>query len=179
MPDALARGDIDAFAAWEPAPSVALARSETNRIVFQGLSSDYFVLERDFVRQQPEAALYVTAGFLRAIEWMQRSQRNVEKAAVWVLADGQTFSGNPPSISTAQVVAITRRDILDIPSAPAIPISTENFPLRNEFLFLSKLGKLPAGAVWENVQTAFQYDGLARVLGDPNKFQVTSFDYEN
>jgi NitT/TauT family transport system substrate-binding protein len=179
MPDALAHGDIDAFAAWEPAPSVALARSDANRIVFRGLSSDYFVLERDFVRQQPEAALYVTAGFLRAIEWMQRSQRNVEKAASWLLADGQAFWGQPPSVSIAQVVAITRRDILDIPSAPAIPLSADNFPLRNEFLFLNKLGKLPAGAVWENVQTAFKYDGLARVLGDPRKYQITRFDYDD
>lgn len=179
MPDALARGDIDAFAAWEPAPSVALARSPVNRIVFRGLSSDYFVIEREFAKRNPEAARVLTAGFLRAIEWMQRSQRNVEKAAAWVLADGQAFSGKAPSVGIAQVVAITRREILDIPSAPAIPLSPENFPLRNEFQFLSKLGKLPEGARWENVQASFAYDGLARVLGEPRKYQTSTFEYED
>lgn len=179
MPDALARGDIDAFAAWEPAPSVALARSDANRIVFRGLSADYFVIERDFARRKPDAALLLVAGFLRAIEWMQRSNRNVEKAATWALADGQAFSGKPPAIGVTQAVAITRREILDIPSAPAIPLSADNFPLRAEFQFLAKLGKLPTGARWENVQMAFGYDGLSRVLGDPRKYQTTFFDYED
>lgn len=179
MPDALERGDIDAFAAWEPAPAIAQSRSPTNRIVFRGLSSDYFVIEREFVQRKPDAALHLTAGFLRAIEWMQRSQRNVEKAAAWNLADAQAFSGKTPSATIAQVVAITRREILDIPSAPAIPISTDNFPLKNEFQFLSKLGMLPVGAQWDKVQAAFAYDGLARVLGEPRRFQTSIFDYED
>ncbi len=179
MPEALERGEIDAFAAWEPAPSVALERNDANRIVFRGLSADYFVVERDFARRKPEAALILMAGYLRAIEWMQRSSRNVERAAAWALADGQAFAGKPPAVSALQAAVITRREILDIPSAPAIPMSAENFPLKAEFRFLEKLGKLPNGAQWETVEAAFNYDGLARVLGDPRKFQTTVFDYED
>jgi hypothetical protein len=119
------------------------------------------------------------AGYLRAIEWMQRSSRNVERAAAWALADGQVFAGKPPAVSALQAAVITRREILDIPSAPAIPMSAENFPLKAEFRFLEKLGKLPNGAQWETVEAAFNYDGLARVLGDPRKFQTTVFDYED
>ncbi len=179
MPEALERGDIDAFAAWEPAPSVALARNAANRIVFRGLSSDYFVIERAFAKRNPEAALHLVAGFLRAIEWMQRSQRNVEKAASWTLADGLAFSGKVAAVTAGQIVAITRREILDIPSAPAIPMGPNNIPLKTEFQFLEKLGKLPAGARWEKVEAAFGYDGLARVLGDPRKYQIATFDYED
>jgi len=179
MPDALERGDIDAFAAWEPAPSIALSRNKSNRIVFRGLSSDYFVIEREFAQRKPEAALQLTAGFLRAIAWMQRSQRNVEKAAGWVMADGLAFTGKPATVPIAQVVAITRREILDIPAAPAIPVNKDNLPLRNEFQFLTQLGKLPAGAQWSHVQSAFAYDGLARVLAEPRKYQTTTFDYED
>ena len=179
MPDALERGDIDAFAAWEPAPSIALARNAGNRIVFRGLSSDYFVIERSFAKRHPDVALQLVAGFLRAIEWMQRSQRNVERAAAWTLADGQAFSGKSPGAAVAQVVAITRRDILDIPSAPAIPKGPDNIPLKTEFQFLEKLGKLPAGARWALVEAAFGYDGLARVLSDPRKYQIATFDYED
>ncbi|MEY4738331.1 MAG: hypothetical protein RL302_2650 [Pseudomonadota bacterium] len=179
MPEALERGDIDAFAAWEPAPSVALARNAANRIVFRGLSSDYFVIERAFAKRAPEAALHLVAGFLRAIEWMQRSQRNVEKAATWTLADGLAFSGKVAAVTAGQIVAITRREILDIPSAPAIPMGPNNIPLKTEFQFLEKLGKLPAGARWEKVEAAFGYDGLARVLGDPRKYLIATFDYED
>jgi NitT/TauT family transport system substrate-binding protein len=179
MPDALERGDIDAFAAWEPAPSIALARNPANRIVFRGLSSDYFVIERAFAKRHPEATLQLVAGFLRSIEWMQRSQRNIEKAAAWALADGLAFTGKPAGATAGQVVAITRREILDIPSAPAIPMGPNNTPLRTEFQFLSKLGKLPAGARWEQVESAFGYDGLARVLGDARKYQIATFDYDD
>lgn len=178
MPDALERGDIDAFAAWEPAPSIALGNSNKNRIVFRGLSTDYFVIERDFAKRFPQAALHVVAGFLRAIEWMRRSQHNVEKAARWTLADGEGFSGKPASLSVAQIASITQREILNIPSAPTILSSPGAPPLKNEFQFLARLGKLPSGAKWENVEAAFTYDGLARVMTEARAFQIGTFDYE-
>lgn len=179
MPDALARGDIDAFAGWEPAPALALAASERNRIVFRGQSSDYLVIERDFERRAPEAARLLVAGFVRALEWMRRSQQNVEQAARWGMADGKAFSGKTPAPTVAQVVAITRREILNVPSAPAIPLAPGAAPpLRNEFELLRTLGKLPAGGKWESLAAAFSYDGLARVLSEPRKFALHSFDYE-
>lgn len=177
MPEALQRGEIDAFAAWEPAPSIALAMGTKNRIVFRGLSSDYFVIQRTFAERSPEAALQVVAGFLRAIEWMRRSQRNVEAAAAWAMADAAALSGKPGVLSVAQIAAITRREILDVPSAPAIPVSPGAHPLKNEFSFLTKLGKLPSGARWENLQSAFAYGGLARVMAEPRQFKTASFDY--
>ena len=178
MPDALERGDIDAFAAWEPAPSIALSNSDNNRIVFRGVSTDYFVIARDFEQRQPETARHLAAGFYRAIEWMRRSSGNLDQAARWLMADAEAMSGKPMALSPAQIAAITRREILNIPSAPAIPNKAGVPPLKNEFLFLEKLAKLPAGAKQENVSAAFTYDGLARVLAEPKKYQLRSFDYQ-
>ena len=178
MPDALERGDIDAFAGWEPAPSIALENSNKNHIVFRGLSTDYFVIERDFARRSPQAALQLVAGFLRAIEWMRRSQHNVDQAARWASADGAAFSGKPVLLSVAQIAAISHREILDIPSAPTILISPGAPPLKNEYQFLTRLGKLPAGGKWENVEASFSYDGLARVMAEARAFKINIFDYE-
>ncbi len=177
MPDALARGEIDAFAAWEPAPSIALGRGEQNRIVFRGVSTDYFLLDRKFERQAPEAARLLVAGFVRALEWMRRSQGNAEKAARWALADGQAFSGREAGVSAAQVAAITRREILNVPSAPAIPRTPDAPPLRSEFLFLQQLAKLPANGTWENVAAAFTYNGLSQVMLESKKYKLGVFDY--
>jgi ABC-type nitrate/sulfonate/bicarbonate transport system substrate-binding protein len=177
MPDALERGDISAFAAWEPAPTAALAKDSKNRIVFRGLTADYFVLEKAFVQRSPKAALHLVAGYMRAIEWMRRSQTNLDKAARWVIADGETFSSKPASLSVAQISFITRRDILDIPSAPAILQTPNAPPLKTEFQFLSSLGKLPAEATWANVEKALAYNGLAQVLGDARTYQLRMFDY--
>lgn len=179
MPDALARGDIEAFSAWEPAPSVALGRSDKNRVVFRGLSSDYFVINRDFEKNSPEAARLLVAGFVRAIEWMRASPRNLEAAARWAVADSQTFAGKVSAVTAQQIRVITRREILNIPSAPVILVAPgAPPPLKSEYEFLEKLGKLPAKARWDNVASAFRYDGLGRVQSEPSKFKVHSFDYE-
>jgi ABC-type nitrate/sulfonate/bicarbonate transport system substrate-binding protein len=179
MPDALERGDIEAFAGWEPAPSIALKRNDKNHIVFRGLSTDYFVIDRDFAKRAPEAAHHLVAAYLRAIEWMRRSQLNIEKAAAWAAVDASALSSKPAVLSVPHIVSITRREILDIPSAPVIPSSPGMSPLKNQFLFLMKLGKLPAGAKWEHVETALTYDGLIRVMGEPRKYKTSTFDYEN
>lgn len=178
MPDALARGEIDAFAAWEPATSIALSRSTKNRIVFRGRSSDYFVVTREFEQRAPEAARLLIAGYVRAIEWMRRSQKNAEQGASWARADAQSFTGTVPAATVQQVASVTRRDILNVPSAPAIANVPGTLPLKPEFEFLRSLGKLPAQADWSNVATSFTYRGLTEVLSDPRKYELRSFDYQ-
>jgi ABC-type taurine transport system substrate-binding protein len=177
MAPALARGEIDAFAGWEPAPSVALAASDRNRIVFRGLSTDYFVINRAFAERSPAAARLIVAGYLRAINWLRFSQRNVERAAVWTQSDGELLSGSKAAIGIAQIIAITRRDILDVPGAPAIIRQPGQQPLQREFEFLARLGKLPPGASLSNLQAAFTYDGLGEVNKSLRVYRVRDFNY--
>lgn len=177
MPEALARGEIDAFAAWEPSPSIALAQNEKNHVVFRGISSDYFVIGKEFVKQSPQAAQHLVAGLLRAVEWMRRSQLHIEKAAAWAMADAKAFSGKTAALNVAQISSITRREILDIPSAPNILKNPAAPPLKSEFLFLSNLGKIPAAANVGNLATAFNYDGLSKVMSERRKFNIDRYDY--
>ncbi|MEI7613134.1 MAG: NrtA/SsuA/CpmA family ABC transporter substrate-binding protein [Betaproteobacteria bacterium] len=179
MPAALARGDIEAFAAWEPAPSIALNNSDQNRIVFRGQSADYFVMNRQFVANSPEAARHLAAGLVRAIEWMRRSQKNLARAVLWAMAETESFSGKRETLSPDHVASITRREILNIPSAPTLVISAEAYPLTKEYEFLSKLGKLPSGAEWGKLKEAFAYPGLADVMSAPRKYRISDFDYED
>lgn len=177
MPGALEDGTIEAFAAWEPAPAIALSHSRENRIVFQTPSADYFVIGRAFASRSPESARQLTASLVRVLDWLRRSRDHREQAARWTLADAAAFSGPSPSISVAQLVTITQRDILTIPSAPAIQRRPDHPPLQREFQFLDRLGKLPAGATWDRVAAAFDDDGLAQVLAAPHQYQLATFDY--
>lgn len=178
LPDALARKEIDAFAGWEPAISLALAANPKNRIVFRGLSVDYFVLNREFERESPEAALLLVAGFARSIEWMRRNPRNVETAARWVLADANAFSGASAEVAVSQVAAITRSGILNVPSAPVIVKTPGELPLKSEYNLLKSLGKLSADERWDHVVASFEYAGLNQVMADPRKYALRKFDYE-
>lgn len=179
MPDALERGAIDAFAGWDPATTIALRNNPGNRVISRSLSMDFFVLEREFVKRSPEAAHHVVASLVRAIEWLRRSQRNLDKAIRWAMADASAFSGRPESLSVTEIATITRRDLLNIPSAPAIVFSPKQPPLKREFDFLVKQGKLPATAKWEEIENSFRYDGIAKVLAESRKYQTNSFDYED
>ncbi len=179
MPEALERGDIDAFAGWDPATTIALRNNRKNRVISRSLSMDFFVLEREFVKRSPEAARQVVASLVRAVEWLRRSQRNLDKAIRWAMADANAFSGKPASLSVTEIATITRRDLLNVPSAPAIVFNPNQPPLKREFDFLVRQGKLPATAKWEEIENSFRYDGVAKVLAESHKYQINSFDYED
>ncbi len=178
LPDALARKDIDAFAGWEPAVSVALTANPRHHIVFRGQSVDYFVVSRAFEKAHPDATLALIAAYVRAIDWMRQSRSNLEQAARWVLEDGQAFTGAPIHMSVAQVAAVTRSGILDVPSAPVIIPSSGEPALKTEYELLKSLGKLPAQHSWDHVVSSFQYKGLSQVMQDPRKFELRKFNYE-
>lgn len=178
MPQALEDGKLDAFAAWEPYTTIALNRNPRNHVVFRGASADYFVISRSFARQQPQSALALVAGFVRALEWMRESQGNLEQAARWAMAESSAFSGAAPALSSAQVRAITRRELLDIPSAPALLDGAGPPRLKAEFEFLRRLGKLPTTAGWAQVESALSYDGLAIVQSDERRYQLHTYDYQ-
>jgi ABC-type nitrate/sulfonate/bicarbonate transport system substrate-binding protein len=179
MPDALARGEIDAFAAWEPATSLALAAGTRNRVVFRGQSSDYFVLNRAFAERNPEAARLLVAGYLRAINWMRRSQANVEQAVRWAVTDSEAFGSGNSAVSVAQMANIARRDLLDVPGAPTIIRRPGHRPLEAEFAFLAGQKKLPASAKRELLVAAFENDLLTSVQREQRRYAVEQFDYGN
>lgn len=178
LPAALARKEIDAFAGWEPSISLALSANSKNRIVFQGLSADYFVISREFERASPDAARALVAGYARAIEWMRINPANLETAARWVLADGRTLSGTDSELTVAEIASITRRGILNVPSAPVIIKTAGEQLLKAEYDLLKGLAKLPAAESWENVESSFAYEGLREVLSDPRKYRLRTFDYD-
>lgn len=179
MPDALEAGTIDAFSAWEPTPSISIARNSKNRAIYRGMSTDWVVVSKDFADQQPQAALFLVASYVRAINWMRASSPNAERAGGWVLGDGEAFTAQPRSVSLAKAVEIARKDLLEVPGAPAVPAKVDGVPpLTREFEFLQQQGRIPAGVDANRVAQAFAYTGLKQVQADPKKFRLFVYDYE-
>lgn len=178
MPDELARGSLDAFAGWEPAPSIALARSRQHRTVFRGLSSTYLVIRRGFEQKHPEAARALVAALVRAVEWMRLGSANTTQAARWAMADEAAFTGKPARVTVEQAIAITRRELLNIPSAPTIAHSPGNMLLKTEFEFLKGQGKLAGTVPWQKVADAFAYEGPRQVFREPVRYRTRQVDYD-
>ncbi|WP_323000612.1 NrtA/SsuA/CpmA family ABC transporter substrate-binding protein [Denitromonas sp.] len=178
MPDALREGRVSAFAAWEPAPAIALAQDPAHRIVFRGRSTDYLLISRQFADTRPEAARQLTAALVRAIRWMQRRRDNIETAARWAMADGVRLAGEPAQASLSQAVNITRTELLDIPALPTIPASARGMQgLGGKLKFLQHRGKIPTHIGANEVEQAFDYAGLAEVQSAPAKYRLNNFDY--
>jgi hypothetical protein len=179
MPDALESGAIDAFSAWEPTPSISIARNAKNRAIYRGMSTDWVVLSKEFSDQQPQAALLMVASFARAINWMRAATVHLEQAGGWVLGDGESFTAQPRSVPLAKAVEIARKDLLEVPGAPATPAKVDGVaPLTREFEFLQQLQRLPPAAAVEQVTQAFDYTGLKQVQADPKKYKLFTFNYD-
>lgn len=177
MVDALERGDIDAFAAWEPASSLALMRHRAHRVIFRGSTTDYLVLNRFLTQEHPEVSLALIASFVRAIQWLRLSRLNLDKAVRWANDEATSFSGRSLALPLRQLAAIVERDLLDVPAAPLVSVPETLPPLQQEFEFLARLGKLPSQARWAHVVQAFSYDGLSMVLRQPQRHQTRTFNY--
>lgn len=63
MPEALNRNEIDAFAAWEPTPTIALITCERAVVIHRSLSSGYLYFSRSFAQRHPEAMRLIVAAF--------------------------------------------------------------------------------------------------------------------
>ena len=179
MPDALDSGSIDAFSAWEPTPSISIARNPKNRAIYRGMSTDWVVLARDFTEQRAQVTLALVASYARAINWMRAANANAERAGAWVLADGEAFTAAPRTLSMAKVVEIVRKDLLEVPGAPAVPSAVDGAPpLTREFDFLQQQGRIAKGVDSGAISRALAFTGLRQVQAEPKKYRLFSYDYD-
>lgn len=178
MPEALATGKVDAFAAWEPTPTIALTADKRNRAIYKGMSTVWMVFSADFIQEQPARALDLVASYVRALNWLRASRRNLERATAWVLQDSERFSGQRAGLSAAQAADIARKDMLDVPEIPlAEGLERNLLPLAGELAFLKSQGKVEPTADEAALAKAFAYSGLQQVLKAPKRFRVYEYDY--
>jgi ABC-type nitrate/sulfonate/bicarbonate transport system substrate-binding protein len=178
MPDALEAGTIDAYSAWEPTPSISLARNPKNRAIYRGMSTDWVVLSREFSQKNPRAALALVASFARAINWMRAAANNVDRAAAWVIADGEAFTAKTVLVTLRQAVDIVRKDLLEVPGAPAVPAKVDGLPpLSRELEFLQQIGRIGPEFGIAQLSQSLGYDGMQKVQADPKTFRVFTYDY--
>lgn len=179
MPAALESGKIDAFSAWEPAPTIALAKNPAHFVAYRGISNTYLLFSGKMVERQPEVARQFLAAFARALYWMKKNPDNLRQAAQWAVQASQGFAQKRSSLTVEQAMEITKREIIDVPGAPMLPKS-EAMPggrMALQLNFLKRFGKIPETVTWAKVRGSFAPQLMEDVLRQPGKYRIHAFDY--
>lgn len=180
MPEALLADRIDAFAAFEPTPSMVLKKYPGRyAALHRQISPAYFVIDRKFAAARPEAARLLIASLYRSVHWLARSRANLDRASQWTLAGMRSFTGQEQEIGSRDIAALTRSDLLDIAGVPSIPAQEGELasPLGRSYEFLMKSGRLPAELAWKRVQDSIDRDLGQAVLVNPKRFRLGEFSF--
>lgn len=180
MPDALNQDTIDAFSAWEPTPTVALARFEDQVVIHRSLSTGYLYFSRAFAEGNPEGVHLVVASELRAVYWLNERRENLLQAARWALEEGRKLSPEVGVLSENDYAFLAERDLLGFLSVALLPenVLSKEGPLFREFEFLRRLGRISDAATWEGVRSCFDQSIIEQVLTEKQKYKVDTFRYQ-
>ena len=181
MPDMLAEGKIYAFLAWEPTPTIALARFNDFVVIHKTLTSSYLYFSRSFADQYPEVVRHIVAAQLRAIAWMKHERQNLLEACRWALQARKTFSGHEQQmLSITQYASLVRDQLLDFNSVSFIPKQdiVVGGRLFREFEFLKTLGKIPSSSDWDRVSNSFDPAIIREVAANPRKYGLNEYRYD-
>lgn len=180
LPDALAKGRVDAVAAWEPTPTVIMTNHPDRfSLIHRQSSYSYFVLSSRLLEKQTAAARELSAALVRAVRWLKKSPVNLDKASQWTLEGVTSLTGKPPRLTAAEVAKITNSDLLAIPGAPLLPAGEgkNGSPLNRTFLFMQQQGQVPANLSWQTISNRMHPATLREVSADPSRYMLNQFSY--
>lgn len=181
MPEALVQGKIDAFSAWEPTPTIALAEFDEFVAIHRCLVSTFLYFSRSFANQYPQAVRQVVASQLRSIQWLRNRKSNIQQACGWTAQSQRDFAGQKTMLSTEQCISLLKGDLLDIGNVSSIPKQDLEVGGRlfGEFKFLKEFGKIPGEVGWNKVKSSFDLTVIKDVLVVPKEFQINTYEYAN
>ena len=180
MPEALRRGNVTAFSAWEPFPAVTARNQPQSVVIRRMLSSGFMYFSPWFVKENPEAVRLILAAQIRAMRWMDQSAENLRQASRLTLNSAKGFGGQNIQLPAEMLAQLGVRDLLGLGAAPAIPqnLLKEGGRLHQEFIFLQKNRLINPANVWPETAKRFTSDLLLKVLAQAAKYRLAEFAYQ-
>lgn len=178
LTSALVNNKIDAFAAWEPAPTAAIAEHKNLKRISEFLNTDFIYWTGQFAKDHPETARHMLAAYIRALNWLNTSEEHLRQGAKWSIDGTKLFLGEKSKLSQVQFKQQIRKNLKMIGSA-AIPITefAESNYFSRAFILLQKKGLMPQRSRWERVQENIRPNLIHEILGNPRKYQTHVFNY--
>lgn len=166
MPKALEEGSIDAFSAWEPTPSIALARIPKAHAIGRRLSSGYLYFANEFFGKHPNLANEILASQIRALTWIAKSPRELHQASEWVQEATRTFLKVSPPLSVEEYATIGLEGLRRMGFSSTLPKTDFDAQSRilEAFEFLKDIGKISREISWPTVRSCFDDTLMTGVL---------------
>jgi sulfonate transport system substrate-binding protein len=181
MVESLNKGQISAYAAWEPTPE--LGKKQYSFVKgHQSMSSGFLYFNNKFFKIYPEVLYLIIAAELRAINWIKSSKENLKRASQWALNSAESILGRETMLSIRDYTYLAEQDILGRNSTKFYGINEnslkKNGLLHSEFQFLKNLGTISADAKWEKVINSFRPEIVQEIIKEKNKYKLQEFDYK-
>ncbi len=180
MVEALHQNEIDAFAAWEPIPSMAIHKHSDQKSIYKSFTMGFLVFSKEFFQQNPEAVLLITAAEIRAFNWLQKSRNNLLRGVEWSLAGSNQFlTEGKIELTNYQMSTLAKKDILvngDLPSLTNMDVDSTGYVSR-QFLNLKKWGFIPDTISWSFVRSSFNQNIVPEIQKNPAKYRIFEYNY--
>lgn len=180
MKNALVDGKIDAFAAWEPTPTITLKENPAFVITHRGTSFGFMYVSDDFFKKE-EAVKHLVASEIRSLRWIRHNRGNFDIASEFTLESAKLLNeGNILSVEDVNYLAQE-----DLPG-----IYTKYFPrvnngfidnvgiINEEFILLQELGLVDESKNWKDVKERFEKDIVEDLISESDEYKLfeTPFD---
>ena len=177
MEAAFRANKIDAIVSWEPTASAILA-IPGSAMVSSSQGFSYIAMDLGFVTRHPRIQQAILAAIVRAVNWAKQDEKNIRTSLHWDRDAAINFFGKSPVEDNDQWIGLMRKETIDNPSFPMLPINfiVERGVQYQQFEFLKKIGSLPATADWKKIINSVDTGLLPKVIADRN-WHTDRFDY--
>ncbi len=180
MIEALHQGEIDAFTAWEPIPSMAVHKYSEQVSIHKTNTMGFLFFTHEFCNSNPEVVKIIVAAELRAFNWLQASRNNLLKGVEWSLIETNRFLGNGEvELTNYQLSTLAKKDLLanaDLPPFSNQDLDSAGF-IQQRFLLLKQLGFVSDTISWSEIRAEFNQLYLPEIQKNPTKYRIYDFDY--
>ncbi len=177
---ALQKGSIDAFVAWEPAPTMAMGIIKDLTVLYRAMTQSYLYFTKIFADAHPDLVKVLTAANLRAVRWLSQRQENMRQGCRWQAILVDDFVKEPYPVTVSQCVTIVQRDLLD--PLPMTLISMDNLKpggiIEQQVQFLQHVGALKTDNDPSRIPAAFNPAILQEIIRDQVDWKIHEFDYQ-
>ncbi len=179
MPDALDRGEIDAFSAWKPTPAEAKLQFSDQIAIHRSFASGYLYFSRSFAEQHLGSIYHIVASQLRAIRWLRRNEQNLLEACRLVLQEQYALTGKQALLSPQGYAKVVESDLMETEMISAF--TEEDLDpggrLFTEFEFLKRIGKIRSTVDWQEVRGCFDPEIFERVFSNWKQYRLDAVEY--